>query len=307
MDDQVMIADCLPIRIGAAVVSRPRQEKEPPAARPHLSRGFTAWTSAFAPRSRLRRRSSRGAADAFPDLRRRREFVAPNGDSGVGRIWKIIAACSREDELRGRVWGGGSGAGPSGGGGRTELDELSAESKKVGGAIFQMQTQVSSFKRMVDALGTSKDTRELRARSSTSSASSSGGWRRRRAWQVKRMAQTVHDAESSDARGAPSTSRSTRSCVKDFPRRPEGSFRRRSARAPSASPRFCCRRRRPARATARATTRCARRPAAAPAAGSGKSGGEAGASHGLSPELVRNEGEMEFNNALIERRGSRAS
>ena len=39
-------------------------------------------------------------------------------------------------------------------------DDLSRESKKVQGLIFQMTTSVSSFKRAVDSLGTGKDTRE---------------------------------------------------------------------------------------------------------------------------------------------------
>ena len=43
-------------------------------------------------------------------------------------------------------------------------DDLSRESKKVQGLIFQMTTSVSSFKRAVDSLGTGKDTRELRAK-----------------------------------------------------------------------------------------------------------------------------------------------
>lgn len=58
--------------------------------------------------------------------------------------------------------GGGFGGGMQMGGG--EVDELSRESKSVASMIFQMTTNVSSFKRLVDTLGTVKDTRELRAK-----------------------------------------------------------------------------------------------------------------------------------------------
>ena len=57
---------------------------------------------------------------------------------------------------------GGSGAGPSDR--FAEADDLARESKKVSSLIFQMTTNVSSFKRLVDALGTGKDTRELRGK-----------------------------------------------------------------------------------------------------------------------------------------------
>ena len=58
--------------------------------------------------------------------------------------------------------GGGFGGGMQMGGG--EVDELSRESKAVASMIFQMTTNVSSFKRLVDTLGTAKDTRELRTK-----------------------------------------------------------------------------------------------------------------------------------------------
>lgn len=59
--------------------------------------------------------------------------------------------------------------GRSGGGGASSSagigdDSFQAESRAVASAIFQMTTNVTSFKRLVDSLGTPKDTRDLRLR-----------------------------------------------------------------------------------------------------------------------------------------------
>jgi len=59
---------------------------------------------------------------------------------------------------------GGGGYGTVGGTGAGGDDAFMAESRAVASAIFQMTTNVSSFKRLVDALGTGKDTRDLRLR-----------------------------------------------------------------------------------------------------------------------------------------------
>ena len=57
--------------------------------------------------------------------------------------------------------GAGGGASSSGGG---EADAFGAAARGVASSIFQLTTNVTSFKRLVDALGTPKDTRELRGR-----------------------------------------------------------------------------------------------------------------------------------------------
>lgn len=62
----------------------------------------------------------------------------------------------------GGVSSSGGGYGTSSGGGGD--DAFAAESRAVASAIFQMTTNVTSFKRLVDALGTPKDTRDLRLR-----------------------------------------------------------------------------------------------------------------------------------------------
>ena len=56
--------------------------------------------------------------------------------------------------------GAGGGASSSGG----EADAFGAAARGVASSIFQLTTNVTSFKRLVDALGTPKDTRELRGR-----------------------------------------------------------------------------------------------------------------------------------------------
>jgi syntaxin 7 len=199
--------------------------------------------------------------------------------------------------------GGGSGAGPSGGGGgRTELDELSAESKKVGGAIFQMQTQVSSFKRMVDALGTSKDTRELRAKLNKQ-RELIGGMAKEASLAVKRMAQTVHDADSSgDARRAKHVAQHQK-LVKDF-HAVLKEFQKAQRTCAERESTFL-----PQKEVSRSGYGASDDEMRPPGSGGGSGGGfgkseekQALLMDSRRQELVRNEGEMEFNNALIEER-----
>jgi syntaxin 7 len=57
--------------------------------------------------------------------------------------------------------GAGGGASSSGGG---EADAFGSAARGVASSIFQLTTNVTSFKRLVDALGTPKDTRDLRGR-----------------------------------------------------------------------------------------------------------------------------------------------
>ena len=72
------------------------------------------------------------------------------------------------DTLGGRGGGGPAAAASSSGYGTSSSSAgdgtFDAESRAVASAIFQMTTNVTSFKRLVDALGTPKDTRDLRAR-----------------------------------------------------------------------------------------------------------------------------------------------
>ena len=58
------------------------------------------------------------------------------------------------------------------------------------GLIFQMTTNVSSFKRLVDTLGTSKDTRELRGKLNKQ-RENIGAMAKDASLAVKRLAQTV--------------------------------------------------------------------------------------------------------------------
>jgi syntaxin 7 len=65
------------------------------------------------------------------------------------------------DVAASRGGGGGGGASSSLG---LEEDAFASTARGVASAIFQLTTNVTSFKRLVDALGTPKDTRELRGR-----------------------------------------------------------------------------------------------------------------------------------------------
>ena len=127
---------------------------------------------------------------------------------------------------------GGSGAGPSDR--FAEADDLARESKKVSSLIFQMTTNVSSFKRLVDALGTGKDTRELRGKLNAQ-RESIGGMAKEASAAVKRLA----SGGRADDQKAQKLVRDFHGVLKDF--------QRRSACAPSARLHFC-RRSPPARA-----------------------------------------------------------
>ena len=87
---------------------------------------------------------------------------------------------------------GGPPASASGGGGGHSntfdlTDDLARQAKKVSGLIFTMTTNVGSFKRMVDSLGTGKDTRELRAKLNAA-RENIGGMAQEAASHVKRLA-----------------------------------------------------------------------------------------------------------------------
>ena len=91
-------------------------------------------------------------------------------------------------------------------------DDLSRESKKVQGLIFQMTTSVSSFKRAVDSLGTGKDTRELRAKLNKQ-RESIGRTAKECSLAVKRLAQSV---TNSDDDGRSTHVAQHQKLVKDF-------------------------------------------------------------------------------------------
>jgi len=191
---------------------------------------------------------------------------------------------------------GGPPASASGGGGGHSntfdvTDDLARQAKKVSGLIFTMTTNVGSFKRMVDSLGTGKDTKELRAKLNAA-RENIGGMAREAASHVKRLASDGHPDDTK----AQKLVRDFHSVLKEFQR---------------------------------AQRQCAEREQTfLPQRPSGKSGHGYGANddyetdreaYGASDseqqsllmatskrpgrqDLVRDEGEMEFNNALIEER-----
>ena len=196
--------------------------------------------------------------------------------------------------------GGSSAAADTGGGsGASGMNEVARESKKVAGLIFQMTTNVSSFKRLVDTLGTSKDTRELRGKLNKQ-RENIGAMAKDASLAVKRLAQTVtRGGDGDDDARAQHVARHQK-LVKSFHavlKAKDASFSVRRARArtraqstflPQASPRTA-------------------------SYGANESSDEREGAHGASEqqallmdsrrqELMHNEGEMEFNNALIEER-----
>ena len=64
----------------------------------------------------------------------------------------------------GRGSGGNTGGGRGGGGGP---DGFQQASRALAGLVFQMSTQVAGFRALVDALGTAKDTKEMRVKIAT--------------------------------------------------------------------------------------------------------------------------------------------
>ena len=191
--------------------------------------------------------------------------------------------------------GGSSGAAGAGGGSGTPgMNELARESKKVAGLIFQMTTNVSSFKRLVDTLGTSKDTRELRGKLNKQ-RENIGAMAKDASLAVKRLAQTVtrggdgdDDARAQHVAQHQKLVKDFHAVLKEFQRAQRTCAERESTFLPQASPRTA-------------------------SYGANESSDEREGAHGASEqqallmdsrrqELMHNEGEMEFNNALIEER-----
>ena len=195
------------------------------------------------------------------------------------------------------AYGGGGSSGAAGGGGGSGapgMNELARESKKVAGLIFQMTTNVSSFKRLVDTLGTSKDTRELRGKLNKQ-RENIGAMAKDASLAVKRLAQTVtrggdgdDDARAQHVAQHQKLVKDFHAVLKEFQRAQRTCAERESTFLPQASPRTA-------------------------SYGANESSDEREGAHGASEqqallmdsrrqELMHNEGEMEFNNALIEER-----
>ena len=94
-------------------------------------------------------------------------------------------------------------------------DDLDAESRNVSGLIFQMTTHVSAFKRAVDVLGTGKDTRELRAKLHEQ-REKLGVMARDASLAVKRLAQAVTNAVDVDDEDKAEHVAKHQKLVKDF-------------------------------------------------------------------------------------------
>ena len=182
--------------------------------------------------------------------------------------------------------GAPGGAGPSDR--LQEADDLARESKKVSSLIFQMTTNVSSFKRLVDALGTGKDTRELRGKLNTQ-RESIGGMAKEASLAVKRLA----SGGRSDDQKAQKLVRDFHGVLKEFQKAQRLCAEREATfapRTPSGS-----------RGTYGAYDEEMNREAVGHSDSEQQSLLQA-TGGGRRQELVRDEGEMEFNNALIEER-----
>ena len=191
--------------------------------------------------------------------------------------------------------GGSSAAADTGGGsGASGMNEVARERTKVAGLIVQMTTNVSSFKRLVDTLGTSKDTRELRGKLNKQ-RENIGAMAKDASLAVKRLAQTVtrggdgdDDARAQHVAQHQKLVKDFHAVLKEFQRAQRTCAERESTFLPQASPRTA-------------------------SYGANESSDEREGAHGASEqqallmdsrrqELMHNEGEMEFNNALIEER-----
>ena len=140
--------------------------------------------------------------------------------------------------------GGSSAAADTGGGsGASGMNEVARESKKVAGLIFQMTTNVSSFKRLVDTLGTSKDTRELRGKLNKQ-RENIGAMAKDASLAVKRLAQTVtrggdgdDDARAQHVARHQKLVKDFHAVLKEFQRAQRTCAERESTFLPQASPR----------------------------------------------------------------------
>lgn len=192
------------------------------------------------------------------------------------------------------IAGGGGGGGMAGGSGGGGGDDLLAarESKSVAGLIFQMTTNVSSFKRLVDALGTNKDTRELRGKLNKQ-RENIGQMAKDASLAVKRLAQTVTQSdEGADGRSQHVAQhqklvKDFHAVLKEFQRAQRTCAERESTFLPQKEPS-----RGGSTYGANETT----------AELSGYSEQQALLQESRRQELMHTEGEMEFNNALIEER-----
>ena len=193
--------------------------------------------------------------------------------------------------------GGGGMAGGSGGGGGGGDDDLARESKAVAGLIFQMTTNVSSFKRSVDALGTSKDTRELRGKLNKQ-RENIGQMAKDASLAVKRLAQTVTQIdEAGDGRQQHVAQhqklvKDFHAVLKEFQKAQRTCAERESTFLPQKEP-------------VRGSTYGANDSGDPPGSGGGGGGyseQQALLAESRRQELMQTEGEMEFNNALIEER-----
>ena len=175
-------------------------------------------------------------------------------------------------------------------------DDLSRESKKVQGLIFQMTTSVSSFKRAVDSLGTGKDTRELRAKLNKQ-RESIGRTAKECSLAVKRLAQSVtnsdDDGRSTHVAQHQKLVKDFHVVLKDFQKAQRTCAERESAFLPQRDPA-----RSPSRSYGAADDTEATR-------GEHQGAQEQQAlllQDSRRQELMSNEGEMEYNNALIAER-----
>lgn len=94
-------------------------------------------------------------------------------------------------------------------------DDLSADARAVSSLVFQMTTHVSAFRRSVDVLGTGKDTRELRAQLHDQ-RERLGVMARDASLAVKRLAQAVTNASDVDEETRAEHAGRHQKLVKDF-------------------------------------------------------------------------------------------
>mmetsp|Transcript_30600 Transcript_30600/g.49269 ORF Transcript_30600/g.49269 Transcript_30600/m.49269 type:complete len:295 (-) Transcript_30600:193-1077(-) len=198
--------------------------------------------------------------------------------------------------------GGGGGRaggmpGGSSGGGDGGDDELARESKSVAGLIFQMTTNVSSFKRLVDALGTNKDTRELRGKLNKQ-RETIGQMAKDASLAVKRLATAVTQSdEAGDAR--PQHVAQHQKLVKDF-HAVLKEFQKAQRTCAEREATFLPQKEASTAARGGGSTYGASDPTEQHSGGYSEQ--QALLVESRRQELMHTEGEMEFNNALIEER-----
>ena len=179
--------------------------------------------------------------------------------------------------------------------GGSQGDDLARESKKVQGLIFQMTTSVSSFKRAVDSLGTGKDTKELRGKLNKQ-RESIGRVAKECSLAVKRLAQSVtnsdDDGRTTHVAQHQKLVKDFHVVLKDFQKAQRTCAERESTFLPQ---------RDPARSPSR-TYGAAEDTEQTRESYSGAQEQQALLLDSRRQELMSNEGEMEYNNALIAER-----